>query len=84
MTNAASWCIIVGFFLLVFGIILRTVMMMAASDVAPPGRHTLHGRELRSLYRRVFPKSSIPLTTRITLSCGAILLLAGIGFEVWR
>ena len=84
MTNAATWFIIVGFFLLIFGVILRTVMMMAASDVAPSGRQILHGRELRSLYTRVFPKSSLPLTMKIALICGAILLLAGVGSELWR
>ena len=31
-----------------------------------------------------FPKSSIPLTTKIALICGTILLLAGVSFEVWR
>ena len=42
----ATWFVIVGFFLVVVGLVLRTVMMMRSSDVTPPVGRVLHGREL--------------------------------------
>jgi uncharacterized membrane protein len=83
MAALATWLIIVGFVLLALGIILRTVIMMSSSDATPPGP-VLHGRELRVQYDRLFPKSSIPVTTRAVLICGAILVLVGISVEIWR
>jgi uncharacterized membrane protein len=83
MAALAAWLIIVGFILLVLGVILRTVIMMSSSDATPAGR-VLHGRELRMQYDRLFPKSSMPVTTRAVLIVGAILLLSGIGLEIWR
>ena len=83
MATAATWLIVVGFLLLVLGLILRTVIMMMSSDATPEGR-MLHGRELRAQYTRVFPRSSTPRNSRVALIAGAVLLLIGIGLEIRR
>ncbi len=78
----ANWLIIAGFVLLVLGLILRTVMMMRASDVAPPKARALHGRELLREYRNTFPHSATPLLTRSILIGGAVIMLAGVAAEL--
>ena len=78
---AANWLIIAGFVLLVLGFILRTVMMMRASDAAPPQGRVLHGRELLQQYRSTFPHSATPLVTRSILVGGIVIILAGLAAE---
>jgi hypothetical protein len=77
MAATATWLIIVGFLLLACGFILRTILMMRASDATPSDARTLYGRELTTQYRQLFPKSSTPLITRWALISGTVLLLAG-------
>jgi hypothetical protein len=81
---AANWLIIAGFVLLVLGFILRTVMMMRASDAAPPQGPVLHGRELLRQYRSAFPHSATPLLTRSILIGGAVIMLVGLAAEFSR
>jgi len=81
MASTATWLIVIGFVLLMAGIVLRTVMMMRSSDAAAPDAPPLHGRELLAQYRRLYPKRSTPLVTRWFLISGTILLLAGLGVE---
>ena len=81
MASSATWLIIVGFVLLATGVVLRTIVMMRSSDAAAPEANVLHGRELVSQYRRLFPKSLAPLVTRWLLIGGTILLLAGLSVE---
>jgi hypothetical protein len=84
MASTATWLIIAGFVFLVLGLVLRTVMMMRSSDASPPETHTLHGRALVAQYRRLFPRSAVPLLTRWCLIGGTVLLLAGISVEAAR
>lgn len=84
MASTATWLIIIGFVLLVTGVVLRTIVMMRSGDAAAPGGNVLHGRELVSQYRRLFPKSLAPLITRWLLISGIILLLAGMSVEFSR
>jgi hypothetical protein len=80
----ANWLIIAGFVLLVLGFILRTVMMMRASDAASPEARVLHGRELLQKYRTAFPRSATPLVTRSVLIGGTVFVLAGLAAEFAR
>ncbi len=77
----ANWLIIAGFVLLVFGFILRTVMMMRASDAPSPEARVLYSRELLQKYRSVFPRSTTPLLTRTVLVGGTLFILAGLAAE---
>ena len=81
MASTATWLFIVGFVLLVAGIVLRTVVMMRSSDATAPDAPPLHGRELIAQYRRLYPQRSAPLVTRWFLISGTVLLLAGLGVE---
>ncbi len=78
---AANWLIIAGFVLLALGFILRTVMMMRASDATSPEAPVLHGRELLQKYRSTFPRSATPLLTRSVLVGGTVFILAGLAAE---
>jgi len=78
----ATWFVIVGFFLVVVGLVLRTVMMMRSSDVTPPVGRVLHGRELLQQYRRQFPKDPMLLMMRGMLLSGLLLLLVGVSYEI--
>jgi hypothetical protein len=84
MAATATWLIIAGFLLLATGFILRTILMMRASDAAPSNTQTLHGRQLVAQYRRLFPRSSTPLITRWALISGTILLLSGLCVQYSR
>ncbi len=84
MAATATWLIIVGFLLLATGFILRTVLMMRASDATTSNMRALHGRELVAQYRRLFPRSSTPLLTRWALIGGTVLLLAGVCVQYSR
>ena len=77
----ASTLIVIGFVLVLTGIVLRTIMMMRSIDAPATGTHPLHGRELVAQYRRLYPKRSTPLVTRWLLISGTVLLLAGLGVE---
>ena len=77
----ANWLIIAGFVLLVLGFVLRTVMMMRASDATGPEARVLHGRELLRQYRARFPHSATPLLTRSILVGGTVIMLAGLAVE---
>jgi len=78
----ANWLIIAGFVLLALGFILRTVMMMQASDATAPEARVLHGRELLQKYRSTFPRSATPLLTRGMLIGGTVFILAGLAAEL--
>ena len=78
----ATWFVVVGFFLVVVGIVLRTVMMMRSSDATPPVGRVLHGSELLHQYRRQFPKDPMPLMMRGMLLSGLLLLLVGVSYEI--
>lgn len=80
MSSTATWLIVIGFVLLVTGVVLRAVIMMRSSDAAAPGT-PLHGRALVSQYRHLFPRSMAPLLTRWLLIGGTVLLLAGLSVE---
>lgn len=81
MASSATWLIVIGFVLLVSGLVLRTVMMMRSSDASASDAPALHGRDLVRQYRRMFPKKSTPLVTRWFLISGTVLLLAGLSVE---
>jgi hypothetical protein len=81
MSSSASWLIIVGFVLLMVGVILRTIVMMRSSDATSSGMRALHGRELIVQYRKIFPGNTTPLVTRWFLISGTVLLLAGLSVE---
>lgn len=78
----ATWLIIVGFIVLIAGIVLRTVLMMRSSDLTPGEARPLHGRELIRQYRRMFPQSSAPRVTQAVLLCGVVLLFAGVAAKL--
>lgn len=80
----ANWLIIAGFVLVVLGFILRTVMMMRASDATAREARVLHGRELMQQYRTAFPHSATPLVTRSLMIGGAVCILAGLAAEFSR
>jgi len=82
MSSTATWLIVLGFVLLATGVVLRTILMMRSSDAASPQGGALHGRQLVSQYRRLFPKSLAPLLTRWLLVSGTVLLLAGLSVEL--
>jgi uncharacterized membrane protein HdeD (DUF308 family) len=81
MASSATWLMVIGIVLLVTGVVLRTIVMMRSSDASAPEANALHGRELVSQYRRLFPKSLAPLITRWLLISGTVLLLAGLSVE---
>jgi hypothetical protein len=81
MATTATWFIVIGFVLLVAGLVLRIVIMMRASDATASEHQTLHGRELVGQFRRMFPHSPALLITRWLLLAGTILLLAGLGIQ---
>ena len=81
MASTATWLIIVGFVLLVTGIVLRTIIMMRSSDASDPNARPLHGHDLLVQYRRFHPKSVALLITRWLLISGVVLLLAGLAAE---
>ncbi len=66
----ATWFVIVGFLLVVVGLVLRTVMMMRSSDATPPMGRMLHGSELLQQYRAAIPKDPMPLVMRGMLLSG--------------
>ena len=80
----ANWLIIAGFVFVVLGFVLRTIMMMRASDATAPQGRLLHGRELVQQYRSAFPHSAALLMTRSILLGGTICLLAGLAIEFSR
>jgi len=79
-----SWLIISGFVLLIAGFILRTVMMMRASDATAPEARVLHGRELLRHYRASFPHSSTPVVTRSLLAAGLLFVFVGLALQFAR
>ena len=78
MSKVATWSIILGFFLLALGFILRTILMMRSSDSTPPHGRVLHGRDLQRQFRVRFPNSAMPLMARSALLVGLLLLFAGV------
>jgi hypothetical protein len=78
MSKAATWSIIVCFFFLALGFILRTILMMRSSDATPLYGRVLHGRDLQRQFRVRFPNSALPLLMRGALFGGLLLLLAGV------
>ncbi len=81
---ATTWLIITGIFLVMSGLVLRTILMMRSGDATPGEAGVLYGRELVRQYRRLFPHSAAPWITRCLLIGGAALLLAGFGVELAR
>lgn len=84
MANAATWLVVVGFFLLVLGFVLRTILMMRSSDLIVPGGRVLHGRELLREYGKRFPGSTMLQLISSVLFGGLMLLMAGIAVEIAR
>jgi len=78
----ATWLIIVGFIVLIAGIVLRTILMMRSSDATPREAPALHGRELIRQYRQMFPHSSAPRLTQAVLLSGAVILFAGVAVKL--
>lgn len=81
MSTTADWMVVAGFVLTVFGVSLRVLMMMRASD-AHPANVAARGRDLLRSYGATFPKSRLPLAMWISLSIGLILLVAGLLLEL--
>lgn len=84
MANAATWFVVLGFFLVVLGFVLRTILMMHSSELTVSGGRVLHGRELLREYRKRFPGSTMPLLISIVLFGGLMLLMAGVAIEMAR
>ena len=78
----ATWFVVVGFLLLVSGLVLRTIIMMRSSDATAPAGNVLHGRELLRQYSRQFPKDPVPLVMRGLLLSGVLLLLVGVSYQI--
>ncbi len=78
MSYAADWMVVTGFMLAVLSVVLRTVMMMQASDAQPAGVAAKEGRELLRSYHNKFPKSRLPIAMWIALGVGLIMLIAGV------
>jgi hypothetical protein len=66
------------------GLVLRTILMMRASDATPREARPLHGRELLRQYRKLFPHSSAPRLTQAVLICGLMMLCAGVAVQLAR
>ena len=76
-----EWLISLGFVLVVAAVALRTMMMMRASDAAPPNLAAPYGRRLVRAYRTAYPASRLPLLTVVVFAVGVASLLVGLW---WR
>ena len=81
MSSKEDWLVVAGFLLAAFGLFLRIVLMMRASDSQPVGDPVKVGRELLHSYESKFPRSRLPLLMWTSLSLGVVLLVAGFLLE---
>jgi hypothetical protein len=56
---------------------LRIVAMMRARDAGGLGSATLYGRDLLRAHNRAFPRSWLPMLSRLLLLVGLAFLLVG-------
>ena len=81
MSSKEDWMVVVGFLLAGFGLLLRIILMMRASDSQPVNEPVKVGRELLHSYTSKFPKSRLPVLMWTSLSLGLVLLVAGFLLE---
>ncbi len=82
MNTKADWLVVVGFLLALFGVALRAILMMRASDARPANQVPLSGSALLRNFRTVNPHSKLPLVMWASLSAGLVLLIAGVLLEL--
>lgn len=82
MNTMDDWLVVTGFLLALFGIALRIVIMMRASDARPANLVPLSGNALLRDFRTVNPRSKLPPVMWASLSVGLVLLIAGFLLEL--
>ena len=73
-----DWLITVGIFAILVGVALRIIAMMRASDAGGSASTTLHGRELMRAHSISFPRSWLPMLSRLFVLVGLAALLVGV------
>lgn len=81
MNTKGDWLVVVGFLMALFGVALRVILMMRASDARPANVTPLTGGALLRDFRTVNPRSRLPLVMWASLSAGLVLLIAGFLLE---
>ncbi len=81
MSSREDWIVVAGFLLAAFGLFLRIVLMMRASDSHPVSEPVKSGRDLLHSYGSKFPKSRLPVLMWTSLSLGLVFLVAGFLLE---
>jgi hypothetical protein len=82
MYTKADWLVVLGFLIALFGVALRIILMMRASDARPANATLLPGNALLRDFRTVNPHSKMPLVMWASLSTGLVLLIAGFLLEL--
>ena len=75
--SVLDWLITIGVFAVLSGVALRIITMMRARDASGVGSDTLFGRDLVRAHNRAFPRSWLPMLSRLLLLVGLAFLLVG-------
>jgi hypothetical protein len=72
-----DWLITIGIFAIFAGVALRIIAMMRASDAGGSTATALHGRELMRAHSLAFPRSWLPMLSKLLVLVGLAFLLVG-------
>ena len=72
-----DWLITIGVVAIVAGVALRIITMMRARDAGGVGSGALYGRDLVRAHNRAFPRSWLPMLSRLLLLVGLAFFLVG-------
>ena len=82
MATKADWFVVAGFLTALFGIALRIIIMMRASDARPADATPLAGGALLRDYRTSNPRSKLPILMWASIATGLVMLIAGFLLEM--
>jgi hypothetical protein len=78
MNSMADWMVVLGFLLLVAGVVLRVTMMMRSDETYSVHAAPATGRNLLRAFRTAHPDSKLPLLMWLLTSTGLVLLIGGV------
>lgn len=73
-----DWLISLGIFAVVTGVALRIITMMRAGDAGGMAAASLHGQQLVRAFYQYFPKSWLPMLSKLLTLVGLACLLVGL------
>ena len=73
-----DWLISLGIVAILTGVAMRVVAMMRASDAGGTTAGSIHGRHLVRAFSLSFPKSWLPMLSKLLTVVGLACLLVGL------